>query len=331
MRRYRPPPPPPPRSPPTWDYNPHHHTCLSLPTTPTSTLPITSWTPLDPGGHSFVFRVTIEGCERGVVFKLFRFPTLDPRPGDPEHRTPYAYFRREAGCYMKFSSLSSLSPSPTSTTASTDTIETTDTTNTTTSPPYRPVPRLYSFISLSPAHETHLTQSQHLRGLNAPKHRRYYRKTPAEMPVVGVWMEDLSPCERLSKRMLQEEARLQEEGGLREGNGLRKEVMEAWRWVSGRGVLQGDVKWRNVIVRKAEGEEEIGGIGETGGKRAVWIDFSNARTREMVVEEGEDWGEEVRREEEKVRKMLRVGVRGGAGLGAVEVEGAGEGVREKVE
>lgn len=96
------------------------------------------------------------------------------------------------------------------------------------------------------------------------------------------------------------------------GREVVEKVKGGLRWVHERGVLQRDVKWRNVLVVGDDGEGDKNG-GEQGEnkKRVVWIDFSNAATREMVCEAGRNWEEDVQIEEEALEKMLKISVSGG--------------------
>lgn len=86
---------------------------------------------------------------------------------------------------------------------------------------------------------------------------------------MAVWME-LIPGRRLAAVDMAGEA----------GRALRLRVEGALERIHAAGVLQGDVKWRNIMV--ADG-------------RAVWLDFSNAG----VVETGA-----AAAEMEKLRRML---------------------------
>lgn len=144
------------------------------------------------------------------------------------------------------------------------------------------------------------------------------------MPVVGVWMEYISNSVRLAKGMA--------------WDGLDGEVGGAaiggLRMIHEMGVLQRDVKWRNILVQdmvvagQDDGEEDEGnGVdGASAGadpdtdgthyesahrnegtrrkKRVVWIDFSNAMTKEEVEAAGRNWDEEIRMEDAALVRMM---------------------------
>lgn len=83
------------------------------------------------------------------------------------------------------------------------------------------------------------------------------------------------------------------------GRGLRRGVEGALEMIHKAGVVQGDVKWRNIMVL----ENEDGRQDETSERRVVWLDFSNAVTADDPIEEGVC---EVKTEEEmgRLREML---------------------------
>lgn len=74
-----------------------------------------------------------------------------------------------------------------------------------------------------------------------------------------------------------------------QGNALRQRVEGGLQSVHAAGVLQGDVKWRNIMVV---------------GERVVWLDFSNAAVEE---EGGEAWAARVEDEMQALRWMLARG------------------------
>lgn len=84
------------------------------------------------------------------------------------------------------------------------------------------------------------------------------RRKAADTPLKAVWME-LIPGRRLEAVDMAGEA----------GRALRRRVEGALERIHAAGVLQGDVKWRNIMVVVVD-------------ERAVWLDFSNAG----VVEAG---------------------------------------------
>lgn len=144
------------------------------------------------------------------------------------------------------------------------------------------------------------------------------------MPVVGVWMEYISNSVRLAKGMAWDGLDGDVGGAARGGLRMIHEM----------GVLQRDVKWRNVLVQdmivtgQNNGKEDEGnrvdgasaGAGpDTMGthdesanrneetrrkKRVVWIDFSNAMTKEIVEAAGQNWDEEVQREDAALVRMM---------------------------
>ncbi|KAL0631319.1 hypothetical protein Q9L58_009827 [Maublancomyces gigas] len=193
-------------------------------------LHIASWERLDHGGHSFVFKVSINDALS--VVKIFR---LQPTSASPD---PYLYFTRELGSHQRLVAAGL---------AGTHT------------------PRIHGVLRISPAHEALLLSEGKL-----PPMRR--RRKVADRPLMAVWME-LIPGRRLAVVDMAGEA----------GRALRLQVEGALEKVHAAGVLQGDVKWRNIMV--ADG-------------RAVWLDFSNAG----VVEAGTAGG--AAEEMEKLRWML---------------------------
>jgi tRNA A-37 threonylcarbamoyl transferase component Bud32 len=101
------------------------------------------------------------------------------------------------------------------------------------------------------------------------------------MPLVAVWMEEVIGS-RLEKRGLD---------GI-----VAAEVLRGLGEIHERGVVQGDIKWRNILV-------------EEGSGSVRWVDFSNAVVKGSV--EGEDEGEWqvlVDKETRECRKMLRLPV-----------------------
>lgn len=74
-----------------------------------------------------------------------------------------------------------------------------------------------------------------------------------------------------------------------QGDALRRRVEGGLQSVHAAGVLQGDVKWRNIMVV---------------GERVVWLDFSNAAVEE---EGGAAWAGRVEDEMQALRWMLARG------------------------
>ncbi|KAG0637230.1 hypothetical protein HOY80DRAFT_1085307 [Tuber brumale] len=135
----------------------------NLPTFISSDLGITSWSPLDHGGHSFVLKITTSPSSTFLtpttsVLKIFRFH-LAPRGDSPTtaaSTNPYHYYNLESAAYshLKQSSL-------------TGTI----------------VPAIYGVVHITPEHEHHLAVNQGMKSLAGM--RRRFR----ELVVVGLWME----------------------------------------------------------------------------------------------------------------------------------------------
>ncbi|CUS13639.1 unnamed protein product [Tuber aestivum] len=135
----------------------------NLPAFTSSGLGITSWSPLDNGGHSFVLKITTSPSFTSTtpttsVLKIFRF-YLAPHGDSPTATAstgPYHYYNLESAAYsrLKHSRL----------------------TGTT-------VPEIYGVIHITPEHEHHLAVSQGMKSLAGM--RRHFR----ELTVVGLWME----------------------------------------------------------------------------------------------------------------------------------------------
>ncbi|KAG0138838.1 hypothetical protein HOY82DRAFT_620695 [Tuber indicum] len=145
----------------------------NLPTFISSDLGITSWSPLDHGGHSFVLKITT--CPSSTfptpttsVLKIFRFH-LAPRRDDPTTVTstnPYHHYNLESAAYsyLKHSRL----------------------TGTT-------VPEIYGVVHITPEHEHHLAVNQGMKSLAGM--RQHFR----ELAVVGLWMEYVAGARLLPK------------------------------------------------------------------------------------------------------------------------------------
>lgn len=134
-------------------------------------------------------------------------------------------------------------------------------------------------LTISAAHEAQLRTEGKL-----PAQRQRRRR----VPLAAVWMELLA-----GRRLAM--ADVAGEGGAR----LRRRVETGLRRVHAAGVLQRDVKWRNVMVV---------------GQRVVWLDFSNAAVEEEA-EGGEaaaaaaaaEWAVEAAEEMAALRWMLARG------------------------
>lgn len=86
------------------------------------------------------------------------------------------------------------------------------------------------------------------------------------------------------------------------GKELKRETESALERIHAAGVLQGDIKWRNIMVLDNNELEYRDASRERLG-RIVWLDFSNAVTREEGI--GEDlWGPKVNEETRRLRDML---------------------------
>lgn len=119
---------------------------------------------------------------------------------------------------------------------------------------------------------------------------------------MAVWME-LIPGRRLTVVDMAGEA----------GRALRLRVEGALERVHAAGVLQGDVKWRNIMV--ADG-------------RAVWLDFSNAGVVEAGTAGTAGTAGGAAEEMEKLRWMLgRYEVRHGFSPGVVWLADCGQRVQ----
>jgi RIO-like serine/threonine protein kinase len=101
------------------------------------------------------------------------------------------------------------------------------------------------------------------------------------MPLVAVWMEEVIGS-RLERRGVD---------GV-----VAAEVLKGLEEIHERGVVQGDIKWRNILVEEG-----------TGSVR--WVDFSNAAVKGSM--EQEEWQVLVDKETRECRKMLRLPVEDG--------------------
>ena len=135
------------------------------------------------------------------------------------------------------------------------------------------VPAVHGVLRISPSHEAALAAEEKLGGLQAMR----YRVRSATAPLMAVWMEFV-PGRRLSRDDVGVSVRA--EGVTR---GLDK--------IHDAGVLQGDVKWRNIMVA------------DDADRGVVWIDFSTSDAHDDGPTD-QSWQEKVQVEKNKLEDML---------------------------
>ena len=135
------------------------------------------------------------------------------------------------------------------------------------------VPAVHGVLRISPSHEAALAAEEKLGGLQAMR----YRVRSATAPLMAVWMEFV-PGRRLSRDDV--------------GVSVRAEgVTCGLDKIHDAGVLQGDVKWRNIMVA------------DDADRGVVWIDFSTSDAHDDGSTD-QSWQEKLQVEKNKLEDML---------------------------
>ncbi|RPA93149.1 hypothetical protein L873DRAFT_1793794 [Choiromyces venosus 120613-1] len=226
----------------------------NLPVLISSDLGITSWTPLDHGGHSFVLKITTSpssstsattSTTSTSVLKIFRFHRTLPNDTSTTSTDPYHYYSLESSAYsrLKHSHL----------------------TGTT-------VPEIYGVVHIAPEHEHHLAINQGIKALAGM--RRHF----PELTVVGLWMEHVDGARLLPKDAV-----------TRWAEGLRAGLAR----IHAAGVVQRDIKWRNLVVGEGGGgrglvwvdfsNAGIRGEGEGDGEWKERVEMERGMVEEMLT------------------------------------------------